>query len=388
MQNVRQKISKMHVFIYTLFFITFIGCKEVISETYGPFKSSAGSLKVELMAGPFNHPWAIAFMPEQRSYLVTERGGNLRWVQNGKISQPIKGVPDVWVSGQGGLLDVALDPNYSQNQRIYLSYSERERFSGSGTVLATGLLRFHESNPQLEMVKVIFRQKPLSKGGRHFGSRIVFSKDGKLFLTLGDRGNRHLVQDLSNHFGKVIRINRDGSVPKDNPFLRVREALPEIWSYGHRNPQGAAIRHSDNSFFTISHGAAGGDEVNRSQPGKNFGWPEVSYGTHYSGQPFPSAIRHDVVSPLLYWDPSIAPSGAAFYDGDFFPTWRGNLFVGALRGRFISRIEIRNGEASEVERLFEDKFGRIRDVRAGPDGAIWFATDDSEGAVYRIIPSN
>jgi aldose sugar dehydrogenase len=357
------------------------------AEMRGPFKSSAGPLMVERLAGPFDHPWAIAFLPKNGSYLVTERTGDLRLVQGEKISVPVGGVPDVWASGQGGLMDVALDPNYSQNRRIFLSYSEQTGLSDARTALATGILQLNGAKPQLKKVKVIFRQKPPSSGGRHFGSRIVFSKSGKLFLTLGDRGNRHLVQNLSNHFGKVIRINRDGSIPKDNPFVGRSDALPEIWSFGHRNPQGAAMRLSDNVYFTISHGAAGGDEVNRSQPGKNFGWPEVSFGTHYSGQPFPASQRPDVVSPLYYWDPSIAPSGAAFYDGDLFPAWKGNLFVGALRDRMIARVKISNGRASEAERLLEDKFGRIRDVRFGPDGAIWFATDDNEGAIYRIIPA-
>ena len=259
--------------------------------------------------------------------------------------------------------------------------------SKARTALATGILQFDGSKPKLEMVKVIFRQEPPSTGGRHFGSRIVFNKSGMLFLTLGDRGNRLRVQKLSNHFGKVIRINRDGSIPKDNPFVGVPGALPEIWSFGHRNPQGATIRQSDDAYFTISHGAAGGDEVNLSQPGKNFGWPEVSYGTHYSGQSFPNAQRPDVVSPLYYWDPSIAPSGAAFYYGNLFPAWKGDLLVGALRGRMISRVRISNGLASEEERLLGEKFGRIRDVRVAPDSSIWFSTDNEVGAIYRISPA-
>ena len=372
-----------------LFFIVLVCASNspVFAEISGPFKSSAGPLNVERMAGPFDHPWAIAFLPKTGSYLVTERVGNLRLVQGRKISSPIEGVPRVWVSGQGGLLDVALDPDYSQNQRIFLSYSEPIGVSEARTALATGILRLGGSKPTLEKVKVIFRQEPPSSGGRHFGSRIVINKSGKLFLTLGDRGKPQLVQKLSNHFGKVIRINRDGSIPKDNPFVKVPDALPEIWTFGHRNPQGATLRFSDNSYFTISHGAAGGDEVNQSQPGKNFGWPEVSYGTHYSGQPFPFSERPDVVAPLYYWDPSIAPSGATFYDGNLFPGWKGDLFVGALRDQMISRLKIGNHVTSERERLLEGKFGRIRDVRVGPDGSIWFATDQKSGNIYRIFPA-
>ena len=379
----------MRVFKHILNFIAIalVFNTPVIAEISGPFKSSIGLLEVERMAGPFDHPWAIAFLPKPGSYLVTERKGYLRVIQDGNISDPVEGVPKVWASGQGGLLDVALDPDYSQNQRIFISYSEPRGLTEARTALATGILRFNGAKPYLEMAKVIFRQEPPTSGGRHFGSRIAFSKNGKLFLTLGDRGNRQLVQKLSNHFGKIIRINRDGSIPVDNPFVGRSDALPEIWSFGHRNPQGAAMRLSDDTYFTISHGAAGGDEINRSQPGKNYGWPEVSFGTHYSGQPFSSAKRSDVISPLYYWDPSIAPSGAVFYDGDLFPAWKGNLFVGALRDRMISRVEFSNGTAFEVERLLEEKFGRIRDVRVGPDGAIWFATDDEEGAIYRIIPA-
>jgi len=357
------------------------------AEITGPFKSSAGPLYVERMARPFDHPWAIAFLPEAGSYLVTERAGHLRLVQGSKISAPVEGVPKVWVSGQGGLLDVALDPDYSHNQRIFLSYSEPIGVSRARTSLATGILRLDESNPKLERVRVIFRQEPPTSGGQHFGSRIVINKSGKLFLTLGDRGKRQLVQKLSNHFGKVVRINRDGSIPRDNPFLGISGALPEIWSFGHRNPQGAALRLSDDTYFTISHGAAGGDEVNQPQPGKNYGWPEVSYGTHYSGQAFPASQRPDVVSPLYYWDPSIAPSGATFYDGNLFPSWKGDLFVGSLRNQMIARVNIKDHLASEKERLLQGKFGRIRDVRVGPGGAIWFATDQKDGAIYRIIPA-
>ncbi len=359
----------------------------VIANSSGPFNTSAGPVMVERMAGPFDHPWAIALLPEPGAYLVTEREGALRVVRNGRVSPPVKGVPEVRASGQGGLLDVALDPEYAANKRIFLSYSEPEASWRARTALASGTLRLSDGAPRLENVRVIFRQQPAVSGGRHFGSRIVFANDGTLFLTLGDRGNRDRVQDLSNHFGKIIRINRDGSVPTDNPFVGRANVRPEIWSYGHRNPQGAAKRPSDGAYFTISHGAAGGDEVNRPQAGKNFGWPEVSYGTHYSGREFPAATRSDVVPPLHYWDPSIAPSGAMFYDGNLFPAWKGNLFVGALRGRLIARLTVTGDTVREAERLLEDRFGRIRDVRSGPDGAIWFATDDSEGAVWRIIPA-
>jgi len=206
-------------------------------------------------------------------------------------------------------------------------------------------------------------------------------------VTLGDRANRDLAQTLDNHIGKVVRLRRDGSVPADNPFVDRSDALPEIWSYGHRNAQGAALRPSDGAYFTISHGAAGGDEVNRPLAGANYGWPDVSFGTEYSGAPFPAATRADVVPPLHYWDPSIAPSGAAFYDGALFPAWRGDRFVGALRGRHIARLEMQGDRVVGEETLFEDAFGRVRDVRNGPDGALWFAVDDDRGAIYRVVPA-
>jgi len=358
------------------------------ADVSGPFETSAGPVRVERVAGPFDHPWAIAFLPKPGTFLVTERSGTLRVVRDGSISAPVRGVPPVLARGQGGLLDVVLDPDFARTSRIFLTFSEPVQGGRRGrTALATGLFRDDGGAPRLEDVEVIFRQEPALGGSRHFGSRIVFSDDGKLYLTLGDRGSRDNVQDLSNHLGKVIRLNLDGSVPSDNPFVGQDGVRPEIWSYGHRNPQGAAKRPSDGAYFTISHGAGGGDEVNRPKPGKNFGWPEVSYGTHYSGRPFPAATRADVEPPLHYWDPSIAPSGAAFYDGDLFPEWKGDLFVGALRYELISRLDVDGDRVSEAERLFEDEFGRIRDVRVGPEGALWFATDDDEGGIYRILPA-
>jgi glucose/arabinose dehydrogenase len=356
------------------------------AESSGTFETSAGKVRVERMAGPFEYPWAIAFLPEPGAFLVTEREGALRVVRDGRISKPVAGVPKVRAQGQGGMLDVALDPDYGRNGRIYLTYSEPADGGRGRTALATGTLRLGDA-PRLESVRVIFRQQPALHGGRHFGSRIVFSDDGKLYLTLGDRGNRDRVQDLSNHLGKTIRLNPDGSVPDDNPFVGRSGARPEIWSYGHRNPQGAAKRPSDGAYFTVSHGAAGGDEVNRPQPGKNYGWPEVSYGTHYSGREFSASSRADVEPPLLYWDPSIAPSGAAFYEGELFPAWRGNLFVGALRARHIARLDVNGDRVTEAERLLPGEFGRIRDIRVGPKGALWFAVDSRDGGVYQIVPA-
>jgi glucose/arabinose dehydrogenase len=349
-----------------------------------PIKTSIGILKVEKMAGPFDHPWSFAFLPKEHGYLVTERSGALRLVRKGVISPPIKGTPAIRAEGQGGLLDIAVDPNFQNTRHIFLTFSEPVSTFKSRTALARARLIFSEGRARLEDLRIIFRQQPALASNIHFGSRIIFSNDKRIFLTLGDRGHPDLVQDLSNHIGKIIRINRDGSSPKDNPFIQAGGFQPEIWSFGHRNPQGAAKRPSDGAYFTISHGAAGGDEINLSRKGKNFGWPEVSYGTHYSGEPFPAATRPDVVHPLFYWDPSIAPSGATFYSGDLFKKWKGNLFVGALRGRTIIRLAQDGNVLEQKEMVLGSNFGRIRDVRAGPEGAIWFCTDHPLGTVYRI----
>lgn len=351
------------------------------------FETAEGNVIVQKVSGPFSYPWAIGFLPGEKGFLVSERVGRMRLVENGKISPPIFGLPQVKAEGQGGLMDVLVDPEYEKNNRIFWTFSEPTSEGKSRTTLGSGTLNLSASLPKIENVKVIFRQRPAVRATVHYGSRIFISNKERIFLTLGDRGNRDQVQNLTNHFGKIVRINRDGSVPRNNPFVRRRGALPEIWSIGHRNPQGAAGRHSDGVYFTISHGAAGGDEINTPQSGRNYGWPEVSFGTHYSGKKFPASVRHDVVPPLYYWDPSIAPSGAAFYRGDLFPKWNGNLFVGALRGQMIVRLIVEGDDVWEAERLLEGQYGRIRDVRSGPDGAIWFCTDNIRGAVYRIIPA-
>ncbi|MEC8622576.1 MAG: PQQ-dependent sugar dehydrogenase [Pseudomonadota bacterium] len=368
-----------------LVFVTFLFTGfPVTANEVDTVKTSIGRLQVEKMAAPFNHPWSIAFLPNARGYLVTERIGKLRLVRNGIVSPPIEGLPKIKARGQGGLLDLAVDPDFRENNLIYFTFSEPVSDYKSRTSLAKGRLSFRENLPLLENVTVIFRQYPPIVSDIHFGSRISISNNKKIFVTLGDRGEPRLVQKLSNHLGKVVRINNDGSSPDDNPFKGRSGALPEIWSYGHRNPQGAAIRKLDNRLFTVSHGAAGGDEVNLSIPGKNFGWPEVSYGTHYSGRAFQASVRPDVIPPLHFWDPSIAPSGATIYDGALFPEWSGNLFIGALRGKRLVRLKLKGNVVEEKEQLLVNQLGRIRDVRTGPDGAIWFTIDDENGAVYRI----
>ena len=379
--NVVRNITQYLVLIFVNFLFTSF---PVTANEVDTVNTSIGRLQVEKMAAPFDHPWSIAFLPNAKGYLVTERIGNMRLVRNGIVSPPIEGLPKIRARGQGGLLDLAVDPDFKENSLIYFTFSEPVSDYKSRTSLAKGRLSFRENLPLLENVTVIFRQYPPLVSNIHFGSRISISNNKKIFVTLGDRGEPGLVQNLSNHLGKVVRINKDGSSPDDNPFKGRSGALPEIWSYGHRNPQGAAIRKLDNSLFTISHGAAGGDEVNLSIPGKNFGWPEVSYGKHYSGQAFQASVRSDVIPPLHFWDPSIAPSGATIYDGALFPEWSGNLFIGALRGKKLVRLKLKGKVVEEKEQLLVNQLGRIRDVRTGPNGAIWFTIDDENGAVYRI----
>ncbi|MEL6279404.1 MAG: PQQ-dependent sugar dehydrogenase [Pseudomonadota bacterium] len=349
------------------------------------FETSVGEVSVEKVADGFEHPWALAFVPNE-GLLVTERPGRLQFVVDG-VSTEVSGLPDIREIGQGGLLDVVVSEDFADTGLIFLTYSEPAPGRTVRTAAARARLAL-DGLPRLEDLEVIFRMEPATSGGRHFGSRIVLADDGTLLITTGDRGERDPAQDLNSHIGKTIRINRDGSVPADNPFAN-GGGLPEIWSYGHRNPQGAAKRPSDGSYWTIEHGARGGDEVNRPEAGKNYGWPVISYGRHYSGFKIGvGAEAPGMEQPEYYWDPSIAPSGAAFYDGDLFPNWRGDLFVGALKFQLISRLEIDGDRIVGEERLFTEDFGRIRDVRSGPDGALWVLTDDDPGAVYRVTPAN
>ena len=350
------------------------------------FQTSAGTVTVERVAGPFEFPWSVAFLPDGTK-LVTERPGRLSLVGADGTLTTVSGVPEVREAGQGGLLDVAVPPDFATSREVYLSYSEPDGFLSSRTALARGTMSVSGGAAQLSDVAVIFRMSESSQAGRHFGSRIVFADDGTLWLTIGDRGDRPEAQNLNVHNGKVLRLNRDGSVPADNPFVGRPDARPEIWSYGHRNPQGAVKRPSDGALVTVSHGARGGDEVNVARASANYGWPEISYGRHYSGLPIGSGTSAPgMEQPLWYWDPSIAPSGASFYSGALFPSWRNSLFVGALRGSMIARLEPGGSGYQEAERLFPNSFGRIRDVREGPDGALWFLTDDADGALYRVTP--
>ncbi|MBS7697801.1 MULTISPECIES: PQQ-dependent sugar dehydrogenase [unclassified Chelatococcus] len=350
-----------------------------------PERQQLGRLTLETVARGLDHPWSLAFLPDGRM-LVTERGGRLRLVGRGEAGT-VAGIPDVRARGQGGLLDVALDPDFNTNRLIYLTYAEPREGGLGGTAVARGKLDQEAS--RLSDVEVIFRQEPGYSGNNHFGSRLAFAPDGTLFVTLGERFDlRDKAQDLDNHLGKVVRINRDGSVPRDNPFVSRSGAKPEIWTYGHRNPQSAAINPRTNVLWTIEHGARGGDEINISKKGANYGWPVIGFGTHYSGAKIGvGSAQKGMEQPVFYWDPSIAPSGMVFYTGDRYPGWQNSLFTGALAGQMLVRLQLQGDRVIREERLLTDLGARIRDVRQGPDGLLYILTDESNGRLLRIIPA-
>lgn len=323
-------------------------------------------------------PWAVAALPDG-AMLVTERDGALMHFKDG-ASNEVRGVPQVHARGQGGLLDVTPAQDFAQTREIFFTYSKKQP-GGAGTALAAA--RLSDDGARLENLRLIFESVPASSGGRHFGSRVVEAPDGTLFVTIGDRGDRPTAQDRSNHNGTVVRINRDGSVPDDNPFVGVADVAPEIWSFGHRNPQGAGLDASG-QLWTSEHGARGGDELNRVQKGANFGWPVISYGRHYSGGKIgEGTAKEGMEQPVHYWDPSMAPSGLLVYQGDMFPDWRGDIFVGSLKFDYIARLEVSGDSAQEAEQIETSETSRVRDIIEAPDGSILFISV-GEGAVYRM----
>jgi len=350
------------------------------------FASSAGQLEVQMVAGGLVHPWALAFLPDSKM-LVTERPGRMRIVSvEGQLSPPLKGVPEVWATGQGGLLDVVTDNAFAQSKTIYFCYSER---TGGGGRTAVARARLNDGDGRLDEVKIIFRQDGPLSSGNHYGCRIVQANDGNLFITLGEHFTyRNESQNLGNHLGKLIRIAPDGSAPPDNPFVGRDGAKPEIWSFGHRNEQGLAINPASGELWEIEHGPRGGDEVNIIGKGKNYGWPVIGYGIDYSGAKIHETTAKDgMEQPIKYWVPSIAPSGMAFYTGKLFPKWNGSLFTGALAGKMLVRLSLNGNTVTGEERLLQNLYERIRDVRQGPDGALWLLTDNSAGRILRVSPA-
>lgn len=355
----------------------------------GDLSSEAGMIRVETVTGDLSHPWAIAFLPEG-GMLVTEREGRLRHVSGeGTLSAPLSGVPAVETAGQGGLLDVALDPDFAANRLVYLSFSEGGD-GGNSTAVARG--RLSEDLTALDAVEVIFSQSPKVDSSGHFGSRLVFDRDGNLFVTLGDRQSgafRGEAQNLGSHIGKIVRIRPDGSVPDDNPFVGRAGALPEIWAYGIRNSQAAALHPETGLLWEIEHGPRGGDELNVIRPGENYGWPVVTLGVEYSGLTVGDGLKTapGMIDAIYSWTPVIAPSGMLFYSGEAFPEWRGNLFVGGLASTALVRLELDGERVVHEERILEPLKQRIRDVAEGPDGALYVATDEDEGRILRIVPA-
>ena len=339
----------------------------------------------QVVVSGLDHPWSLAFLPDGR-LLITERVGRLRLVEaDGRLHpKPIAGLPPIHPYGQGGLLDVALPPDFARSRRVYFSFAERGP-RGHGTAVAFGVLRGH----RLENVRVIFRQRPKTAETRHFGSRLVFDRQGHLFITLGDRGNRSSAQDLRRHAGSLIRIDDDGGIPPDNPLVGRADARPEIWSYGHRNMQGAALHPLTGKLWIHEHGPQGGDELNIPEAGKNYGWPVITYGREYfTDLPIGEGTRKPgMAQPIHYWERSIAPSGMAFYTGDRFPRWRGDLFIGSLKFRLLVRLHLDGDRVVHEERMLADRLGRIRDVRQGPDGLIYLLTDADDGKLVRLLPA-
>lgn len=363
-------------------------------QTDAPLRETNVAFDVVTVAEGLERPWAIEFLPSGHM-LVTERPGRLRIVTpEGAVSPAVTGLPEVDARGQGGLLDVALDPDFPSNRLIYWSYAELRDEGRNNTAVARGRLVDDMTAPRVENVEVIYHQRPTVDSRAHFGSRLVFGRDGTLFITQGDRASdagRDLVQQMDTTVGKVVRINPDGSIPDDNPFVGQEGALPEIWSLGHRNAQSAALHPETGELWIVEHGTRGGDELNIVRKGENHGWPDVAYGIEYRGGAIRGGVtaREGITQPIYYWDPVIAPSGMLFYDGDLFPEWKGSLFIGGLVTKTLVRLDTEGERVTGEERLITDlqpEPERIRDVAQGPDGAIYLATDNEAGRILKLVP--
>jgi glucose/arabinose dehydrogenase len=362
-------------------------------QTRAPERKSGVAFDVVTVAAGLQNPWGMAFLPDQR-ILVTERAGRLRIVGlDGTLSPAVTGLPTTDPRGQGGLLDVALDPAYATSKLIYWSYAEPRDDGTNNTAVARGRL-VDGAEPRVEDVQVIFHQVPSLKSTMHYGSRLVFGRDGTLFITLGERSiteGRMQAQRLDGLLGKIVRINPDGTIPKDNPFVGKEGARPEIWSIGHRNIQAATLNPATGELWEVEMGTKGGDEINIARKGKDYGWPTIAYGTEYQGGPITGGItaKEGMEQPVYYWDPVIAPSGMVFYTGNLFPAWKGNLFIGGLGSTNLVRLTVKGDRIVDEERLLTDltpKRERIRDVRQGPEGALYLLTDDAAGRMLKLVP--
>jgi glucose/arabinose dehydrogenase len=376
-------MNRIHQVLLIMAYISLAMFLSAATSAPDIIKTEAHTLRIVKIVSGLEHPWGHAFLPDNR-IIITERPGRLRIVESGHLNpEPVAGLPAIAARGQGGLLDVALHPNFVTNQLVYLSYSAAGA-SGVGTEVARGKL----VGNRLEDVEVIFRMTPKSKTGKHFGSRLIFDRKGYLYITLGDRGEKKRAQLSDDHAGSVIRLHDDGRVPADNPFVGRQGWQSEKFTFGHRNMQGAAIHPETGEVWTHEHGPQGGDEINIIRPGINYGWPMITYGVNYvtGTQIGEGTHKAGMAQPLYYWIPSIAPSGMTFYAGDKFPRWQGNLFVGALKDQMLVRLSLNGEKVVSEERLFKNLLGRIRDVSQGPDGYIYLLTDEADGMLVRIEP--
>ena len=344
-------------------------------------RDSGDEFELIKAAEGLEHPWAIAFLPDG-SLLVTERPGRLLHIAGSQVRE-VSGLPKIHAEAQGGLLDIALHPEFHENQLVYMTFSQSD-CTGSGTALMRGVF----NGEALEDIEILYRMPKFSRHGVHYGSRIVFAPDGTIYLTIGDRGERHRARDLLDAAGKTIRLNDDGSVPHDNPFVGHGDALNEIFSYGHRNSQGMAVHPETGAVWQHEHGPRGGDELNILVPGADYGWPLVSHGEEYSGGSVGiGTSAPGVTDPITYWTPAVAPSGMTFYTGDAFSQWQGSLFIGSLVRTHLRRLELSGNEVTAQEILLSGEIGRIRDVREAPDGTLWLITDARNGALYQMVPA-
>lgn len=346
---------------------------------------TVSSYELETVVTGINSPWGMTWLPDG-AMLITDRSGELRLFEDGQLNEePLSGVPEVWARGQGGLLDIALHPDYEQNGWLYLTYSSPDGGSGANTALMRAKL--NEDHTGLIEQEVLYKAEPNTSRGQHFGSRIAFDKEGYLYFSVGDRGNRDVnPQDITRDGGKIYRLNPDGSIPQDNPFVDEEGAKAAIYSYGHRNPQGMDMRPETGEIWVHEHGPRGGDEVNKIAKGKNYGWPIISFGINYSGSEFAEdTVRAGMTQPEWYWDPSIAPSGMAFVSSDKYPDWQGHLLVGSLKFNYMVLCEIKDNTVTGDQILFEG-IGRVRNIKQGPDGYIYVATEGD--GIQRIVSKN